>query len=425
MRERKNRYNLARTKAEKARVANEVIDLVRGQNPPGRFLQRDSSSVTGGVTWWVEVDEMKAMAKTSQALREGAPSIRAAHKDELQSMDSKRSKRGRSKRKDTAPPLQKQETGMTTTDIGSPQLPAKRAPTLPPSLPSPQQMPPPKPLELTKSEAIEELKHNAEAAAATKSEGQEQNQNQPYYPIVPPLMSNAAFEDAYGQPQQKKAKTSEPQSYAEPQQQYQPQPHIVKPDEETPPLEPMPSPIPLNSIPSISDFSVPGMPKRETSLKRFNSLALSDIGSNNDNWGELEFVNPFEGDTSDDVSNSQSKILPHMYYERNQSSNGNNNINNGYSSNGNGSSGVRSRNSVKSFTSELSDLNDTGAGHGSQTESDFGEGMKAIYDAVHPGLTSPGKDDQIPTHLYPYRSGSFDLRRNGSENKHCPPRVIC
>ena len=406
VRERKNRYNLARTKAEKARVANEVIDLVRNQNPPGRFLQRDSSSMTGGVSWWVEVDEAKAMAKTSQALREGAPSIRAAHKDELQSMDSKRSKRSRSKKSTPISPTDSKPAPAAT----MPQLPAKRTqPTMssPPMPSSPEQMPPPKPLELTKSEAIQELKHNAEAAAATKNGFQQQDQT--YVPIIPPLMSNSAFESAYGQPQNKKARTDNST--------LRPRPHIVKPDEETPPLEPLPSPVPLNSIPSLGeDLCPPEMPKRDTSLKRFNSLALSDIGSNSDNWGEVEFVNPFEGDTSDEVSNSPSKLLPPMSpLDRKQSSN------NGYNSNG-----VRSRNSVRSFTSELSDLNDAIANAGAPAESDFGEGMKAVYDAVHPGLTAPGNDDQIPTHLYPYRAGSFDLNHSqSSRNKHSSPQLIC
>ena len=81
VRVRKNEYNLAPTKVEKSRVAQEVIDLVRNQKPPGRFLQKDT---TGGVTggWWVEIDDERIMAKTSQALREGAPQIRAAHQTE-------------------------------------------------------------------------------------------------------------------------------------------------------------------------------------------------------------------------------------------------------------------------------------------------------------------------------------------------------
>lgn len=70
-------YNLASSKADKARVAKEVMNQVTMQNPPGRFLQRDA---TGGIgSWWIEITEEKAMAKTSQALREGAPTIRAQH----------------------------------------------------------------------------------------------------------------------------------------------------------------------------------------------------------------------------------------------------------------------------------------------------------------------------------------------------------
>jgi len=93
--ERRLDYNLASTKAEKARVAKEVMDIVTSMSPPGRFLMRDP---TGGIgSWWIEIDENKAMAKTSQALREGAPSIRAQHKDELDSTRRIRgSKRSRS-----------------------------------------------------------------------------------------------------------------------------------------------------------------------------------------------------------------------------------------------------------------------------------------------------------------------------------------
>jgi len=79
---RKQAYNLATTKVSKARMCREVFNLVRGLNPPGRFLQRmDDSGITGGC-WWMEINEQKALAKTSQALREGAPRIREMHKTE-------------------------------------------------------------------------------------------------------------------------------------------------------------------------------------------------------------------------------------------------------------------------------------------------------------------------------------------------------
>lgn len=75
--ERRLDYNLASTKADKARVAKEVMNRVTMNDPPGRFLQRDPTNGIG--SWWIEVSEDKAMAKTSQALREGAPTIRAQH----------------------------------------------------------------------------------------------------------------------------------------------------------------------------------------------------------------------------------------------------------------------------------------------------------------------------------------------------------
>jgi len=89
VRVRKEDYNLAPNKAEKTRVATEVMDQVRQQDPPGRFLTRDTNVShmgmgSGGGSWWVEIDENRALAKTSQALREGAPNIRSAHKDEIQ-----------------------------------------------------------------------------------------------------------------------------------------------------------------------------------------------------------------------------------------------------------------------------------------------------------------------------------------------------
>ncbi len=65
----KERYNVAANKDEKAEISHHVIELVR--NRGGRFLTKDADD------WWVEIDYAKAMAKTSQALREGAPSIRA------------------------------------------------------------------------------------------------------------------------------------------------------------------------------------------------------------------------------------------------------------------------------------------------------------------------------------------------------------
>ena len=59
------------SKREKPLVSRSIVEAVRSQNPPGRFLQRDD--VTG---LWSDIGDQKAREKTSQALREGAPNIR-------------------------------------------------------------------------------------------------------------------------------------------------------------------------------------------------------------------------------------------------------------------------------------------------------------------------------------------------------------
>eukprot|EP00521_Asterionellopsis_glacialis_P004327 CAMPEP_0195274610 /NCGR_PEP_ID=MMETSP0706-20130129/17279_1 /TAXON_ID=33640 /ORGANISM="Asterionellopsis glacialis, Strain CCMP134" /LENGTH=678 /DNA_ID=CAMNT_0040331567 /DNA_START=6 /DNA_END=2043 /DNA_ORIENTATION=+ len=91
VRQRKNLYNLATSKQEKARVSKEIVQMVRALSPPGKFLQREagtthSSSTLSGM--WAEIDEAKALAKTSQALREGAPNIRAEHQHEIDGTES-------------------------------------------------------------------------------------------------------------------------------------------------------------------------------------------------------------------------------------------------------------------------------------------------------------------------------------------------
>mmetsp|Transcript_8799 Transcript_8799/g.17976 ORF Transcript_8799/g.17976 Transcript_8799/m.17976 type:complete len:428 (+) Transcript_8799:341-1624(+) len=71
--ERKERYTLAKDKSMKFSIAQEVIGLLRAQDPPGRVLKYDSRT-----DQYTEVNNKKAMAKTTQALREGAPELRKA-----------------------------------------------------------------------------------------------------------------------------------------------------------------------------------------------------------------------------------------------------------------------------------------------------------------------------------------------------------
>jgi hypothetical protein len=58
-------------KREKPVLAMRIVQAVRAQSPPGRFLQHDKLTES-----WKDIGDNKAREKTSQALREGAPLIR-------------------------------------------------------------------------------------------------------------------------------------------------------------------------------------------------------------------------------------------------------------------------------------------------------------------------------------------------------------
>lgn len=55
-------------KAQKARFSRMIVDEVRNQNPSGRFLKQDPKTEL-----WYDTGDKKALDKTRQALREGAP----------------------------------------------------------------------------------------------------------------------------------------------------------------------------------------------------------------------------------------------------------------------------------------------------------------------------------------------------------------
>jgi len=63
-------------KRQKMLLSKSIVNAVRSQNPPGRFLQKDSKT-----DLWYDVGDQRAQEKTSQALREGAPDIRSKLKD--------------------------------------------------------------------------------------------------------------------------------------------------------------------------------------------------------------------------------------------------------------------------------------------------------------------------------------------------------
>ena len=107
VKDRKESYNLAPNKVEKAKVSREIIELVLKSN--GRFLKREevdtgnqhSFGVGSTSQYWVEIEDSQAMAKTSQALREGAPAIRSAFKEKTKAICGHTKIRSRKKKQVT------------------------------------------------------------------------------------------------------------------------------------------------------------------------------------------------------------------------------------------------------------------------------------------------------------------------------------
>ena len=82
---------------EKSKITCEIFYRVQNQAPPGRFLQkiaeRDGKSKSSPYSLsglWVEIEHTKALAKVSQALREGAPEFRAKLKERAVLLHGKR-----------------------------------------------------------------------------------------------------------------------------------------------------------------------------------------------------------------------------------------------------------------------------------------------------------------------------------------------
>ncbi len=57
-------------KVDKKVFANVIVESIKSQNPPGRFLKKDKETKL-----WYDVGGKTALKKTRQALREGAPII--------------------------------------------------------------------------------------------------------------------------------------------------------------------------------------------------------------------------------------------------------------------------------------------------------------------------------------------------------------
>lgn len=57
-------------KAQKGTFSKLIVDEIKALDPPGRFLKQDPKTKL-----WSDIGEKKALDKTRQALREGAPEI--------------------------------------------------------------------------------------------------------------------------------------------------------------------------------------------------------------------------------------------------------------------------------------------------------------------------------------------------------------
>lgn len=76
---RKRVYLTARFKREKRLIASSICTEIRQMDPPGRFLAKKG----GKDGHWYDIGDEKARDKTSQALRENAPTIRAEIETEI------------------------------------------------------------------------------------------------------------------------------------------------------------------------------------------------------------------------------------------------------------------------------------------------------------------------------------------------------
>lgn len=304
--QRKEEYNLAENKKEKIAVAMQVVRQVQQQRPvPGRFLQRDPTVDVLGSSghWWVEIDEAKALAKTTQALREGAPKIRQAHGG------AKKTTVKSNKRKRKAATLVAKATETPHLDDATEKLvlqAVKQDSTSLPRYQSEQLLLP----SADYSMAIQQLQENAKKAEQDASNISHQKQpiqgqaTSPLPTLLAPLTSNKTFNQMYGQQANITNKNSQFDPLKMP---------AVDPFAETPPLMAAPEPdttdeIPLLNLDSGKTFFVdnvqnnsvpPPHPKRQR-MHRVHSLALSEFdGTNLDPATEdlAEFVNPFDDES--------------------------------------------------------------------------------------------------------------------------------
>ena len=70
-------------KNSKLLLAQSIVNTIRSKNPPGRFLKKKEDQNKDSPIWY-DIGNCKAREKTSQALREGAPTIKAQMQQDQQ-----------------------------------------------------------------------------------------------------------------------------------------------------------------------------------------------------------------------------------------------------------------------------------------------------------------------------------------------------
>lgn len=113
-------YLTARFKREKRLIASSVVTEIRELDPPGRFLARKGGKDHG---FWYDIGDEKARDKTSQALRENAPSIRAEIETEINQQRQELKQKCEEKEHTAA---------AATTTVAPPAAPASAYPPQPP-----------------------------------------------------------------------------------------------------------------------------------------------------------------------------------------------------------------------------------------------------------------------------------------------------
>ena len=362
---RREDYNLAPNKVEKMKIARKVMDSVH--HAGGRFLQKDPST---SAHWWVEVDETRALAKTAQALREGAPQIRAAHHPE-----------------DPEPPARKRRSAQSVEQQGRKRTRVETPP----------------PLSLGQV-AVSPEPYRTATAIKQLHEGFQKAQRD-----YRPLMSNTEFQvyKSHENPNpQDDCTTPRPHHHGHEQDVYLEEipnlltsiphmPHELRPSdiqeksEDVSDSESLPPPIP------------PRMPPMQP-MERFNSL----VWTNNGDWGssdvlnELDFVNPFLdetdvlglGDGEDkEPSNETPTIVRNLSTERTTQD------------------GYDQLNSLYGF-SNVEHTNQDPSENCRQQPGDFNEEIMQIYDQAN----NNGKE--MPTLLLPFRGGALQERYVGRQN---------